>query len=198
MLILASASPRRSELLKLITGDFKVITSEIDERSIEQKVIKDGAEKVSSALALAKALDVAGSFASEDDIVIGADTSVILGDEILGKPGSREEAVDMLMRLSGRTHSVITGVAIVRGDRRIVFEEESRVTFCDLDDYQSSLIESYVDSGDPFDKAGAYGIQNGGALLVRSVEGDYFNVVGLPVRRLARELYLLKQETVNS
>ena len=121
----------------------------------------------------------------EDGLVIGADTVVVLGDEILGKPASREEAEEMLACLSGRTHRVVTGLAVVdAGSKRFVLSHETtEVTFRRL---TRAEIASYVASGEPMDKAGAYGIQALGSLLVEAIRGCYFNVVGLPLARLAK------------
>ena len=192
-LILGSASPRRRELLSLITEDFTVTLADIDERSLEADLERRQvpALQVSEELASAKAHAVFEILTPEQkacSVVIGADTSVILDGEIYGKPESREDAKRMLTSLSGRKHVVATGVSLVfeGGERR--FTEESLVEFCELDEYQQRIIESYIESGDPMDKAGAYGIQSGGALLVKGIEGDFLNVVSLPVSRLAREL----------
>ena len=192
-LILGSASPRRRELLSLITQDFTVTLADIDERSLEADLEQRRvpALRVSEELASAKAKAVFETLTPEQkacSVVIGADTSVILDGEIYGKPGSKEDARRMLTSLSGKKHVVATGVSLVfeGGERR--FTEESLVEFCELDEYQQRIIESYIESGDPMDKAGAYGIQSGGALLVKGIEGDFLNVVGLPVSRLAREL----------
>ena len=192
-LILGSASPRRRELLSLITEDFTVTLADIDERSLEADLEQRRvpAIQVSEELASAKAKAVFETLTPEQkacSVVIGADTSVILDGEIYGKPGSKEDARRMLTSLSGKKHVVATGVSLVfeGGERR--FTEESLVEFCELDEYQQRIIESYIESGDPMDKAGAYGIQSGGALLVKGIEGDFLNVVGLPVSRLAREL----------
>ena len=192
-LILGSASPRRRELLSLITEDFTVTLADIDERSLEADLEQRRvpAIQVSEELASAKAKAVFETLTPEQkacSVVIGADTSVILDGEIYGKPGSKEDARRMLTNLSGKKHVVATGVSLVfeGGERR--FTEESLVEFCELDEYQQRIIESYIESGDPMDKAGAYGIQSGGALLVKGIEGDFLNVVGLPVSRLAREL----------
>ena len=192
-LILASASPRRRELLSLITNDFEIITKEIDERSAETFMENNGTPvlRVSEGLALLKARAVFDEL-SEDEkkqvLVIGADTSVILDDEIFGKPVDKEDAVSMLTRLSGRKHVVATGVALITYEGTRCFTEETLVEFYDLDKHQKDLIERYCSSDEPYDKAGAYGIQNGGALLVRKIDGDFSNVVGLPVPRLAREM----------
>lgn len=190
-IILASKSPRRSELMGLITSDFTIEEAAVDERLIESEY-KGSPEGLSEVLAWAKAKavfeTVKDRYKGEDFVVIGADTSVIAGDEILGKPRDREDALRMLTTLSGISHKVVTGVAIEgnRGSRS--FSEVSLVTFNGSDAIQTQTIEDYIDTKDPYDKAGAYGIQSGGALLVKEIEGDYFNIVGLPVNRLAREL----------
>ena len=192
-LILGSASPRRRELLSLITEDFTIKLADIDERALETDLETRNvpALEVSEELASAKAHAVFETLDEDSrasSIVIGADTSVILDDEIYGKPESEEDAQRMLTNLSGRKHVVATGVSLVfeGGEKR--FTDVSLVEFYPLDDYQRSVIARYVESGDPMDKAGAYGIQSGGALLVKGIEGDFLNVVGLPVARLAREL----------
>ena len=192
-LILASASPRRRELLSLITNDFEIITKEVDERSAEIEMENNGtpALRVSEGLALLKAKAVFDELPEEEKnqvLVIGADTSVILDDEIFGKPVDKADAVSMLTRLSGRKHVVATGVALITSEKTKCFTEETLVEFFELDQYQKDLIERYCSSDEPYDKAGAYGIQNGGALLVRKIDGDFSNVVGLPVPRLAREI----------
>ena len=192
-LILGSASPRRRELLSLITEDFTVRLADIDERALENDLEQRHvpACQVSEELASAKAHAVFETLDEDSrasSIVIGADTAVILDDEIYGKPESEEDAKRMLTNLSGRKHVVATGVSLVfeGGEKR--FTDVSLVEFYPLDDYQRNVIARYVESGDPMDKAGAYGIQSGGALLVKGIEGDFLNVVGLPVARLAREL----------
>ncbi len=187
-IILASASPRRKELMSLIVNDFDIETADVDERGIEESLTGSNALKVSEALALAKAEAVFASHKDEDVIVIGCDTSVILDNEIMGKPNGRDDAVRMLTELSGNTHIVATGVAVVTKDKTITFTESAEVIFNPLDDYQRSLIQRYCDTDDPYDKAGSYGIQNGGALLVQGIRGDFFTVVGLPAARLARVL----------
>jgi len=192
-LILASASPRRRELLSIITSDFEIITKEIDERSAEIDMENKGtpAVKVSQGLAFLKAKAVFDELSEEEKknvCVIGADTSVILDNEIFGKPKDKEEAVSMLTRLSGRTHVVATGVALITSEKVKCFTEETPVEFCEYDQYQKALIERYCSTAEPYDKAGAYGIQSGGATLVKKIDGDFANVVGLPVSRLAREL----------
>ena len=192
-LILGSASPRRRELLSLITEDFTIKLADIDERALETDLETRNvpAIEVSEELASAKAhavFEMLDQDSRASSVVIGADTSVILDDVIYGKPESQEDAKRMLTNLSGRKHVVATGVSLVfeGGEKR--FTDVSLVEFYPLDDYQKNVIERYIESGDPMDKAGAYGIQTGGALLVKGIEGDFLNVVGLPVARLAREL----------
>ncbi len=192
-LILGSASPRRRELLSLITEDFTIKLADIDERALETDLESRNvpAVEVSEELASAKAhavFDTLDENSRSSSVVIGADTSVILDNEIYGKPESQEDAKRMLTNLSGRKHVVATGVSLVYegGEKR--FTDVSLVEFYPLDDHQRKVIARYIESGDPMDKAGAYGIQSGGALLVKGIEGDFLNVVGLPVARLAREL----------
>ena len=195
-IILASASPRRRELLSLVIDDFEIITADIDERAAEIRMEKEGVPslKVSERLAEIKAEAVFDSLTEEEkdnSLVIGADTSVILDDVIYGKPENREDAMRMLSSMSGRVHVVATGVALFTKSSKRVFTEETRVEFNALDDYQKTLISEYCDSGSPFDKAGAYGIQDKGVMLIKGIDGDYSNVVGLPVARVARELAIM-------
>ncbi len=178
-LILASSSPRRKELLEQANLTFSIKTSSIEE------VVDPSfspAEVVQS-LALQKAKAVAGSFT--DDVVLGADTIVVLDNEILGKPKDKDDAIRMLKMLSGQTHFVYTGVAMVVNDNIRTFTVETRVTFWDLTEDE---ITFYTNSPQPYDKAGSYGIQDFGATFVKEIEGDYFAVVGLPIARTVREL----------
>ncbi len=177
--ILASASPRRQELLEKIIPQYTCIPADIDETIPENISALDAP----AYLSLQKARYIAN--VNKDSIVIGADTCVILGDKILGKPSSRENAFNMLKSLSGKTHLVITGCAIVKGEKEISFSEVTEVEFYPLTDEE---INAYIDTNESMDKAGAYGIQGGGAVLVKGIHGDYFNVVGLPLARLSREL----------
>ena len=179
-LILASASPRRRELLSLITSDFTVIPAQGKEKADTSLP----PEKLVQELAKQKAAEVAASH--PNDIVIGADTLVFLGNKIMGKPASVADAKRMLTLLSGKTHTVITAVAIAQnGVVTKVFAEKTKVKFFPLTDEE---ITAYIATGEPMDKAGAYGIQNLGAMLVQGIAGDYYNVMGLPVGRLYREL----------
>lgn len=173
-IILASQSPRRRELLKQIGLNFEVIPSQVDETLDSTGTMNEKIEK----LALKKAKSVAYNM-DQEALVIGADTVVVL-DEILGKPSNRQDALSMLKRLSGRTHQVITGVAIVDAlsGRQCT---SSQITYVTMKTYEDEEIKSYMDSGEYLDKAGSYAIQGLGALLVEEIHGDYFNVVGLPI-----------------
>ncbi len=177
-LILASQSPRRRELLSKTKYTFDVIVSETDENT--EKMSPD---KTVEVLSTRKA--VAVSEKNKGRVVVGADTVVALDGIILGKPKSTDEAKKMLKMLSGRTHDVFTGVCITDGEKTKTFHVKSSVTFYPLTEKE---IDDYVSTGEPMDKAGAYGIQGFGALLVEKISGDYFNIVGLPVSRLNREL----------
>lgn len=178
-LILASASPRRKELLELVQIPFEIHVSEVEEK-IEE--IASSADVVMS-LAVQKAADVAQHYPHA--VVLGADTIVTYGSRMLGKPRSKAEAVETLRLLSGNTHEVYTGVALVSGDRIFPFYERTEVTFWELSEEE---IQAYVETGEPLDKAGSYGIQGKGAALVKKIHGDYYSVVGLPVARIVREL----------
>lgn len=178
-LILASSSPRRREILKLIQLPFEVITSDADE-SIDEDLPP---EQLVTTLALRKAEAVAK--VNRDAYVIGADTIVYNQNEILGKPKTTAEAKDMLRSLSGQTHAVYTGACILHQDQQEVFYEKTDVTFWKLTEEE---IDHYIRTGEPFDKAGGYGIQGFGATLVKKIEGDYFSVVGLPIAKLYRTL----------
>lgn len=180
MVILASASPRRQELLSLICDDFTIEPSDIDETVTDNIEL----EKVPEHLAMKKAEHI-HNCNHYDDVVIGCDTGVFLDNTMLGKPDDKNDAVRMLKSLSGRTHKVITGCAVFYKDRVISFSQVTYVKFYQLSDNE---INDYVDTNEPMDKAGAYGIQGKGAVLVEEIKGDYFNVVGLPVSLLNRKL----------
>lgn len=177
MIILASGSPRRKELLGLITEDFCVRVSDADE------TLPKGIEPHDAVLQLSRIKAEAVNDGCHT--VIGADTVVALDGLILGKPTDEEHAYEMLCTLSGRTHSVFTGVTIRSGTQCVSFYEETAVTFYELSPEE---IRSYIATGEPMDKAGSYGIQGKGSLFVKGIQGDYFNVVGLPISRLYREL----------
>lgn len=178
-LVLASASPRRKEIMETAGLRFSVHVSDTDE------TLPDGitASDAVTELSYRKALAVAKDF--PDDTVIGADTVVTLDGKILGKPLDKDDAKNMLRTLSGRTHKVFTGVCIIKNGKANSFFEETDVTFFELSDEE---INGYVGTNEPMDKAGAYGIQGRGCTLVKGITGDYFNVVGLPVARLVKEL----------
>lgn len=182
-LILASGSPRRKELLGKLHVPFEVIVSDCDE-TLPEGIPADSAAEM---LAVRKASAVAKLH--PDAVVIGADTTVILDDEILGKPADADDCKRMLHLLSGRMHKVITGVGIFWAGHSLSFSDETSVQFYPL---REDEIDEYAASGEPYDKAGAYGIQGQGALLVAGIHGDYYNVMGLPVARLARQLRDLK------
>lgn len=176
-IILASASPRRKEILQKFNIDFDIRASVINE------IINSGEEpkQIVMSLAFQKALDVALSTAS-NDIVIAADT-VVVKDEVFGKPKDFEDAFGMLKRLQGSYHDVITGLAVVQANtncKHVTFEK-TKVKIKQLTDEQ---IKRYIDTGEVWDKAGAYAIQGKGSALVESIESDYFNVVGLPICKL--------------
>ena len=173
-LILASQSPRRKELLGLLGIPFTVQVSEADETMEPGKSPVQQVAEVSRRKALAVA-------ASTEDVVIAADTIVVCDGRILGKPRDQEEARDMLRLLSGRDHQVMTGLTVLRGQQATVVTEVTDIHFRALSEGE---IRAYVASGDPMDKAGAYGIQSGAALFCDRICGDYYNVVGLPVCRL--------------
>lgn len=180
-IVLASQSPRRKELLaRMGVEEFEICPS-ADEELAPEGLTPDGLVEYLSA---EKARQVAGRFGPED-IIIAADTVVAVDGRVLGKPRSRDEAVEMLTLLSGRSHAVYTGVTVCRGGAVCTEHERTRVTFRPL---TGAEIEAYVDSGEPMDKAGSYGIQGLGCLLVEGIEGDYYNVMGLPVCRLGQML----------
>ena len=178
-IILASASPRRRELMELAGYDFEVICADIVE------VVPENVQpqEVVMSLALQKAQAVAAEHGGS--VVVGSDTVVALDGKILGKPHSEQEACEMLRSLSGKTHKVFTGVAIVCGDKVKNFFDETDVEFYPLGDDE---IKKYVATGEPMDKAGAYGIQGKGSVLVKKINGDFFNVMGLPIAKLYREM----------
>lgn len=177
--ILASASPRRCELLKRIYNEFEVIPSSADE-TVPESVKWDYHAEF---LAVRKALQVAENH--KDSLVIGCDTVVINNGMVLGKPADENDAYNMLKSLSGNTHSVITGVCFCCNGKSYSFSSETLVSFYELSDEE---IRNYIAGGEPMDKAGAYGIQGDGGLFVKGINGDFYNVVGLPVAELNRRI----------
>lgn len=182
MIILASKSPRRKELLSFITTDFTVKSADVDE-TLPQGITPDKAVEYLSKIK-------AQPLKNENDIVIGADTVVALDGKILGKPRDEADAFATLKMLSGREHSVFTGVSVIKGEKIETFSAQTKVKMFDLTDEE---IEEYIATAEPFDKAGSYGIQGKGSLLVEKIDGDYFNVVGLPISRLNRVLKLFNR-----
>ena len=178
-IILASGSPRRKQLLKMAGIRFRVVPADIPE------IIPDGMapEKESEYLAGIKAGYILSE--NQDALVIGADTTVLCEGQVLGKPKDKEDAKEMLRFLSGKTHEVYTGVAIVTDEESDCFTSVTKVEFYELSDEE---IDWYVSTGEPMDKAGAYGIQGFGCRLVKRIEGDYFTVMGLPVAEVARRV----------
>ncbi|WP_432358391.1 Maf family protein [Sporosarcina sp. UB5] len=179
-IVLASGSPRRKELLGNLGIPFETMPSDVEEDA--ELVNGDFNDYVQK---LAKKKATAVSQIRTDAVIIAADTIVVFGGEVYPKPSSIEQAESFLRTFSSKTHSVFTGVSILGSGLSSVFSVETKVTFKELDD---QLIRAYVESGDPMDKAGGYGIQTAGALLVEKVEGDYLNVVGLPLAKLVETL----------
>lgn len=194
--ILASSSPRRKELLKKTGIPFTVIPSSIDEKitktapaDIVMELASQKAQAVFESLRQSSTASKASTGSPEDQTVIGADTIVVYRGEILGKPADKSEAYDMLSMLSDRTHQVYTGVSLIvrkHGKTTVkTFYEKTDVTFYPI---HKDDLHAYVESGDPLDKAGAYGIQGDFAIHVKEIKGEYNNVVGLPLGRLYQEL----------
>jgi len=171
-IVLASQSPRRAELIGRLGLVFDTIPADLDESYRDGETPPEHAER----LARDKALHVAAS--NPDALVVGSDTIVVVDGDVLGKPRDKAQAVEMLTRLAGREHEVCTGIAVVQGGRVESGLERVRVRFRALD---RRACEEYVATGEPMDKAGAYGIQGFGSALVEGIEGDYFAVMGLPV-----------------
>lgn len=178
-IILASGSPRRRELLNTLGLSFRVCPAKGEENAPEGA----GPEEIVKALSRAKAAEVSRQFAG--NLIIAADTIVYLDGRVLGKPKDEADACAMLASLSGRAHEVYTGVTVMLGEDTLCEAECTKVFFREL---SAEEIDAYVASGDPMDKAGAYGIQGRASLMVERLEGDYFNVMGLPLCRLGQLL----------
>ena len=179
-LVLASTSPRRAEILRSVGWDFETLPVNIDETHLQGEDAVEYVERLSREKA------EAAERLSPQGLVLGADTTVVVDGDILGKPRDEDEARRMLYRLSGRWHAVLTGVTLIRGGegrKCVVAHEATRVLFAALSDDE---INWYVASGEPMDKAGAYAIQGRAALFIKKIEGDYWNVVGLPVQLVYR------------
>lgn len=183
-IILASGSPRRRELLAKLNIDFEIITSDADET-----IDSDNPETIVETLSERKARAVFDTITDDNVLVIGADTIVYYDGEVLGKPEDEEDARGMLSMLSDRTHQVYTGVSIIsriKGEEKVkIFSDRTDVTFYEIDKFD---LADYIKTGSPMDKAGAYGIQDDFAKHVKKIDGDYNNVVGLPLSKLYQEL----------
>ena len=177
-LILASQSPRRKELLGLFGIPFTIRVADIDETMDPSLPAREEVARVSRLKALATPR-------CDSDVVVAADTIVVCRGRVLGKPHSGAEAKQMLQLLSGRDHQVMTGVTVLAGERAVTFTEITDLHFRPLSDRE---IDRYIATGEPMDKAGAYGIQGGAALFCEKMAGDYYNVMGLPVCRLGQVL----------
>ncbi|CEI72037.1 MULTISPECIES: Maf family protein [Romboutsia] len=177
-IILASASPRRKEILENINVKFDIVKSDIDEVILEDEL----PPQVVMRLAFEKSMDVAKS--NQESLVIGADTIVVFNNTILGKPKDKEDARNTIKLLSGNTHEVITGISLINlsANKKIIDYVVSKVKFKDLSEDD---INDYINTGESLDKAGAYGIQGYGSLLIEEIQGDYFNIVGLPISKLS-------------
>jgi septum formation protein len=186
-LILASASPRRAEIMRSAGFVFEICAADVDEARKGGEAPADYVRRLADAKARTAARKIAGNQVADTTVVIGADTVVVLEGEILGKPVGEAEARTMLRRLSGRSHEVHTGMALLRlpdGAARVLEE----VTLVDFASMTTSEIDDYVATGEPSGKAGAYAVQGRGGRFVRRISGSYFNVMGLPVARLYEEL----------
>lgn len=177
-IILASASPRRKEILGNTNVKFDIIKSEINEVILEDEAPTQAVMR----LAFEKCMDIASK--NKNNLVIGADTIVVLDNAILGKPKDRDDAINMIKKLSGKVHQVITGISLINldADKKIIDYVVSNVKFKDLS--HEDIID-YINTNESLDKAGAYGIQGYGSLLVEEIQGDYFNIVGLPISKLS-------------
>lgn len=180
-IVLASQSPRRKQLLEWAEIPFDIIVKETDEHFPPGLAPEEVAVYIARNKALA-VQEIAG-----EKTILAADTIVVLGDHIIGKPVHREDAVSMLLALSGEKHRVVTGVVILKGDKEIAFADVTEVEFHPVTEQE---IEFYVDKYKPYDKAGAYAIQEWiGVVGIKSIHGDFYNVMGLPVSRVVRELH---------
>lgn len=182
-LILASASPRRAEILRNAGFDFEIMPTEVDESVRPRESAAEYVRRLAEGKARAAAQKLVAKFRRDSAIIIAADTTVVLDEKILGKPASADDARSTLRRLSGKTHDVLTGLAVLplRDTGIRLGVESTRVTFARMTEQE---IEDYVASGEPFDKAGAYAIQGRCGRFITRIEGCYFNVMGLPLARL--------------
>jgi septum formation protein len=183
-IILASGSPRRRQLLEWAEIPFDVLVKETPETFPAGMATEEAPIHIARNKALAAREDI-----REARVILAADTVVVLDNEIIGKPRDRDDAVEILLRLAGREHRVITGVVLMRGSSEISFADTTAVWFHDL---ERKHIEQYVDRYKPYDKAGAYAIQEWiGVVGIRGISGDFYNVMGLPISRVVRQLALI-------
>lgn len=178
-IILASGSPRRKEILQLADLDFDIMPS-----NAEEITTKTAPHEVVMELASIKAKDIYEQ-SDKQSMVVGADTVVAYQGQILGKPADKEDAKRMLSMLSGQTHEVYTGVCVIVDGEVKTFYEETKVTFYEISEDE---IDHYIETGEPMDKAGSYGIQGKAAVFIKGIEGDYYNVVGFPIARFIHEI----------
>lgn len=178
-IILASKSPRRAEILRMAGIEFSIVPSEVDENI---KVVSP--KSYAYELSKRKSEDIFKKY--PDSTVVGADTIVVIDDQVLGKPKDEDEAFWMLKLLSGREHTVITGVTIINKNNIESFASCSLVKMYDNDDY---ILKSYINTGEPMDKAGAYGIQGKGSILIEKITGCYYNIMGLPIEAVRKLKY---------
>jgi septum formation protein len=184
-IVLASSSPRRREILENLGLDFEILVSDADESKIDKNKVKP--PLYVQELALLKAVSAAEKLKNKNSLIISADTVVCIDGQILGKPKDDADAEDMLSKLSGRCHSVFSGICVMDAKtlKSVCAKEETKVFFKEL---TPEKIKDYVKTGEPSDKAGAYAVQGLGALFTERVEGDFFNVIGLPVKKLSEIL----------
>ncbi|ACL76893.1 Maf family protein [Ruminiclostridium cellulolyticum] len=189
-IVLASSSPRRKDLLEQIKLPFEIIPSDIEENISE---LSGTPAKKAEQLSYQKARDVADKV--QKGLILGADTIVVIDDEILGKPKDSEDAYNMLKKLSGKEHEVITGICLLDLDNKIelIQHETTFVKFIELDDEK---IKAYIKSGEAFGKAGSYAAQGVGAIFVKGIKGCYSNIVGLPLNRLGNMLEKLNEKII--
>ncbi len=187
--ILASASPRRQELIKLIFDSVEILPADCDETLPEGIGAREAVEYLSEIKN-----EASSRLTEKENLIISADTVVAVDDEILGKPVDKDDARRMISLLSGKVHQVYTGVTLSLNGKVKTFSEKTDVEFFDLTENE---IEEYINSSEPYDKAGAYGIQGKAGLLVKGINGDYYNVVGFPIARLKREIqeFLFSEES---
>lgn len=194
-IILASKSPRRKELLEMCNISFETLVSDIDEKEIEKKILKEKkddniyaqADSLTASLAYNKAKIV--SLRNPNHIVIGSDTVVASDLKILGKPLNESDAYQTLLQLCGKLHRVYTAVSLfINGEEEFTFTNYTEVEFFKYDEDMENIIREYIKTASPMDKAGAYGIQDMGSLLIKEIKGDYYTVMGLPISRLYRKL----------